>query len=119
MSSITRHLHGGPRHPDKGTAEFVVVRTTHGIYHVSRFEGARIADCLARWWVPRWIEFTDVHESIVRVRSGNVLVVFDTSRAIRFSERALSLMLEREEEQHLKQLPPLLDRDTNTNQEEE
>jgi hypothetical protein len=118
MSTTSQHRHRGPRSPNARHPEFVVVRTTHGIYHVSRFEGARIADTLARWWVPRWIEFTDLHESIVRIRSCNVLVVFDTSHRIRFSERALSLMLDREEERHGRLLPPMLDADTNFTEEE-
>lgn len=118
MSIASQQRLGRSRPPHERNAEFVVVRTTHGNYHVSRFEGARIADALARWWVPRWIEFTDVHESIVRIRSCNVLVVFDTSNRSRFSERALSLLLDREEELHRRLLPPMLNADTNFTEEE-
>lgn len=119
MSNITQRPRGRSQPSQERNAEFVVVRTTHGIYHVTRFEGARIADQLGRWWAPRWLEFTDVHESIIRIRTRNVLAMFDTSMTMRFSERALGLMLDREEARHLERLSTMLDVDPNLEQEGE
>lgn len=117
--STTMQQFGRSRPSHGRSLEFVVVRTTHGVYHVNRFEGARIADLLDRWWAPRWLEFTDVHESIIRIRTRNVLAMFDTSYTMRFSERALTVMLDREEARHLERLATMLEPDTNIEPEEE
>lgn len=84
--------------------EFVVVRTSHGSYYLSRREGARVAAVLARWWTPRWIEFTDLDGALVRLRTQNVQLVFDSSPSMRYQETARNFLLQREEMRNVERL---------------
>lgn len=97
MSNNQKQTMRMPNQPGRADLEFVVVRTSHGSYYLSRQEGARVAASLGRWWTPRWIEFTDSDGSLVRLRPQNVLLVFDSSPAMRYEESARNYLLQREE----------------------
>lgn len=95
--------HGTPP-PHELPVEYVVVRTTHCRFSVTRLEAARIVALLERWWVPRWIEFTDVQGTLVRVRAGAIVELFDSSPAMRMAEWTMNHMLDREQQRVMRYL---------------
>lgn len=74
--------------PTSQAGEYVVLGGAFGVFYVTRMEGARVAECLARWFRPRWIEFEDTTGSLVRVRSRDVNEIYDLSPRIRDKVRA-------------------------------
>lgn len=87
-----------PNARERTILEFVVLRTSHGSYYLSRREGARVAAVLERWWTPRWIEFTDLDGALVRLRPRNILLVFDSSPCMRARETVRNYLLQLEEQ---------------------
>jgi hypothetical protein len=88
----------GEEEPERQAGEYVVVGGCFGTYMMSRSEGARIADLLARWWTPRWVEFEDTSGSIVRVRSRDINEMYDLAPGIRHAMRVIRRALEREDD---------------------
>ena len=77
-----------PETPDADPAgEYVTIIGESLSFELTRREGARVAEQLARWWTPRWLEFTDWHGNLVRVRSAHIDRVQDSSPATRQRER--------------------------------
>jgi hypothetical protein len=86
----------GGREPDRQAGEYVVIGGAFGTYLLCRMEGARVADLLARWWPPRWIEFEDNSGSIVRLRSREIKEMYDLAPGIRHTMRVIGWAHERE-----------------------
>ena len=61
-----------------------------GWYSVSAETAERVARCLTRPWLPRWVEFTDLSGSRVRVKARQVDVIFESTAAQRTRERAFA-----------------------------
>jgi len=104
MSNYQKQSMRTPDERGRIILEFVVVRTSHGSYYLSRREGARIAAVVGRWFTPRWIEFTDLDGALVRLRPRNVQLVFDSSPSMRYRETARSFALQREEMRNVERL---------------
>lgn len=77
--------------------EFVVVRTENCRFQLTRAEGACLIARLDRWWTPRWVTFTDLHGSLVRLRTSAIREIFDTGPVSRFSESALTWEMSHED----------------------
>lgn len=75
-----------------------MVRTASSRFALSRAEGARVIARLDRWWSPRWLDFTDLHGSLVRIRTSEIVEIFDTGPDSRRSEFMLGLCLAAEDE---------------------
>ncbi len=112
MSNYQKKTMCTPNERGRIVLEFVVVRTNHGSYYLSRREGARVAAVIGRWWTPRWIEFTDLDGALVRLRPQNVQLVFDSSPSMRFKETARNYLLQREEMRNVERLASEFDNQT-------
>src|SRR5215216_2663680 len=77
--------------------DFWVVRGPCGWYRVSRETARGLEEILDRADVPTWLTFRDAVGSHVRIRSGQVAAVFESTTAQRTSERAIDRLLEKEE----------------------
>lgn len=96
--AITIRTRGNPGNlPAPSGMEFVVVRTNNCRFMLNRDEAVRLIARLERWREPRWVEFVDLHGSLVRVRTQTILEIFDSGPASRFSESALAYALFRED----------------------
>jgi hypothetical protein len=78
------------------TGEFVVVWGEFGSLRVSRAVGAWIADMTGRRVRPAWLEFVDVVGSLIRVRTGDVHGLYDSTPRQRARMKAHNESLEYE-----------------------
>ncbi|HNV77095.1 MAG TPA: hypothetical protein PLX31_15940 [Gemmatimonadaceae bacterium] len=104
MANNNRSITTSRNAPRSGAMEFVVVRTDNCRFMLTRAEGARLTARLDQWWAPRWVEFVDLHGSLVRLRTRAILEIFDSGPVSRLSESALALALFREDRANDEQL---------------
>lgn len=78
---------GEPEVP-KPPEDYFEIRARFETYYVSREVGERVLDLLRRSWVPRWIAFTDLSMSDVRIRSRLIDCVQECRAAQRVASRA-------------------------------
>lgn len=96
--AMTIRTRGNPGNiPSPSGMEFVVVRTNNCRFMLNRDEAVRLITRLDRWWAPRWVEFVDLHGSLVRLRTQAILEIFDSGPGTRFSEAALAYGMFRED----------------------
>ncbi|MBK8647693.1 MAG: hypothetical protein IPN16_14330 [Gemmatimonadetes bacterium] len=107
MANNNRSITTSRNAPRSGAMEFVVVRTDNCRFMLTRAEGARLTARLDQWWAPRWVEFVDLHGSLVRLRTRAILEIFDSGPVSRLSESALALALFREDRANDEQLNTL------------
>lgn len=84
--------------PDEASAgDYYVVLANLDTYYVSREVADRVARLLQRRWPPRWIRFTDLAGSDVRVRSRLIQSVQECTTSQRAAARELRRARYREE----------------------
>ena len=77
--------------------DYWVVTGDAGWYYVSRETARRLTRLLARLWLPRWLVFTDLSGSEVRVLARKVDAVFESTAAQRSAERSFHRARKQEE----------------------
>ena len=73
--------------PQSPESDFYVISGDCGYYYVTQETAARIERCLGRVWVPRWVTFTDLSGSQVRIRARLIHCVFESTVAQRAYDR--------------------------------
>jgi hypothetical protein len=69
--------------------DFVVVSGSFGWSRVTHATAHEIERQLARFWVPRWIVFTDCVGSRIRVRANQIQVMAESTATQRAADRRL------------------------------
>lgn len=70
-----------------------------GTLRVSREVGGWIADMTARRLRPRWLEFVDSMGSLIRLQTGQIAGMYDSTPRVRARERAWVQMIASEDGQ--------------------
>jgi hypothetical protein len=78
-------------------ADYWVIVGEFGVFSVSRPIARRVIEQLDRFWVPRWIRFTDLVGSRVRVRARDIQSVYEWTERQRVRARQQGRAREREE----------------------
>ena len=86
MNRLKEYLEDGAPEPPAG--EYFVITGDCGSYYVSRETATRVARDLDRLWVPRWLSFTDIVGSRIRVLSRRVDAIFESTAEQRTAERS-------------------------------
>jgi hypothetical protein len=73
--------------PDAPESDYYVISGDCGYFYVSRETATRVERCLDRVWVPRWVTFTDLSGSQVRIRTCLIHCVFESTTTQRAYER--------------------------------
>lgn len=82
-----------PKPPD----DYYEIHARCDTYYVSREVGEAVLSLLRRRWVPRWIGFTDLSASAVRIRSRLIDCVQECRAAQRVATRAFHRARRQEE----------------------
>jgi hypothetical protein len=77
---------------------FWVVYAECGVYYVSEEAARTLLRKLARWWAPRWVSFTVLGSTRVRLRSRTIESVEESTRELRAWNRKLQSALSAEAE---------------------
>ena len=73
--------------PEPPADNFYVIAGDCGYFYVSPETAARLERCLDRVWLPRWVTFTDLSGSRVRVIARHIHRIFESTVAQRAYER--------------------------------
>lgn len=88
LTRVFRTIEREPTRSWRSTGEFVVVWGDFGTLRVSRAVGGWIADMTARRLRPRWLEFVDSMGSLIRLQTGQITGMHDSTPRQRARERA-------------------------------
>jgi len=69
--------------------EFVRIYVLYHPIPVRLDVAARLVTLLGRWWRPRWVEFTDIHGRLMRVRTRDIERFESSSQESRTSAEVL------------------------------
>lgn len=94
MDRIRAHLI--PNSAPQTDAAFWVIFGEFGSFRISRATAHHLMRSLDRVWQAKWLCFTDLFGSRVRVRARHVRGVLECTKPQRVRERALDRALERE-----------------------
>ena len=90
--------------PRAGT--YWVLRTDSGWFYLDTPTAMCVQRTLRRWWVPRWLTFTDRTGSRVCIRSADLRNLDESTPSTRAAERRLEMALEAEQKE---QRPPWME----------
>ena len=93
--------------PSAGT--YWVLRMECGGYYLGAAAARHVERQLGRWWAPRWLAFTDLTGSRIRVRRCDVRALVRSTPATRAADRRLERALEQEEKEEKRDRPDWLD----------